>query len=49
MPFAEGLQANDIIEQVQDAISSWPDFAADCGVSTVSMNRIQKKLKEVRD
>ncbi len=42
-------KANDIIKQVQYAISSWPDFAADCGVSTISMIRIQKKLKEVRD
>jgi len=41
--------ANIIINQVQEAISLWPDFAADCGVSKVSKNRIQKRLKSISD
>ena len=42
-------KANNIINQVQEAIALWPDFAADCGVSKVSRNRIQKRLKSISD
>jgi serine/threonine-protein kinase HipA len=42
-------KANDIINQVQQAISQWPDFAKESGVSTESMRRISIKLVELKD
>ena len=40
---------NEIIEKVQDSISRWPIIAEECGVSSESIIRIQKKIEELRD
>lgn len=40
---------NDIIEEVQNSISQWPIIAKECGVTSGSINRIQKKFEELRD
>lgn len=40
---------SEIIEEVQEAISQWPKVAKECGVSSESLNRIQKKFKQIRD
>lgn len=40
---------NEIIEEVQEAISEWPRIAKECGVSTESLKRIQKKFDQIRD
>ncbi|WP_340073711.1 type II toxin-antitoxin system HipA family toxin [Leptobacterium sp. I13] len=40
---------SEIIEEVQDAISKWPNIAKECGVSKESLNRIQKKFEQIRD
>ena len=42
-------QPIEIIEEVQDSISQWPVLAKECGVSTESIVRIQKKFKQLRD
>lgn len=39
----------EIIEEVQESISLWPSIAKECGVSSASRNRIQKKLEQLRD
>lgn len=39
----------EIIEEVQEAIASWLKIAEDCGVTSESINRIQKKFEELRD
>ena len=39
----------EMIEEVQDSISQWPDIAKECGVSSDSINRIQKKFEQLRD
>jgi serine/threonine-protein kinase HipA len=39
----------EMIEEVQDAIAQWPIIAKECGVSSDSINRIQKKFAELRD
>ncbi len=40
---------SDIIEEVQEAISQWPKIAKECGVSSESLKRIQKKFEQIRD
>jgi len=40
---------NEIIEEVQDSISRWPITAEECGVSSESIIRIQKKFEQLRD
>jgi len=40
---------SEIIEEVQEAISQWPKIAKECGVSSQSLNRIKKKLEQIRD
>jgi serine/threonine-protein kinase HipA len=40
---------NEIIEEVQDAISEWPKMAKACGVGKASLNRIQKKFNQLTD
>lgn len=39
----------EIIEEVQESISQWPAIAKECGVSSDSINRIQKKFEQLRD
>ncbi len=39
----------EIIDQVQEAIAQWPTIARECGVSKVSIKRIQAKFLELRD
>ena len=39
----------EIINQVQEAIAQWPDIAKECGVSKVSINRIQTKFLQLKD
>lgn len=38
-----------LIEEVQDTIGQWPKIAKESGVSTDSINRIQKKFEKLRD
>jgi serine/threonine-protein kinase HipA len=40
---------SELIEEVQESISQWPIIAKECGVSSDSINRIQKKFEELRD
>ena len=40
---------SEIIEEVQESISHWPIIAKECGVSSNSINRIQKKFEQLRD
>ena len=40
---------SEIIEEVQDAISEWPNIAKECGVSKASLHRIQKKFNQISD
>ncbi len=40
---------NEVIAEVQEAISQWSTIAKDCGVLTNSMKRIQKKFNELSD
>ena len=40
---------SEIIEEVQEVISQWPKIAKECGVSSESLNRIQKKFEQIRD
>ena len=35
---------NEIIDQVQEALSNWPKIAKECGVSKASIQRIQSKF-----
>lgn len=37
-----------IIDQVQHAIAQWPDIAKQCGVRTISIDRIQAKFLELK-
>jgi serine/threonine-protein kinase HipA len=39
----------EIINQVQHSIAQWPQIAAECGVTTDSIGRIQHKFLELRD
>lgn len=39
----------EIIEEVQESISQWSVIAKECGVSSDSINRIQKKFEQLRD
>jgi len=39
----------ELIEEVQDSIGQWPKIAKESGVSTDSINRIQKKFEQLRD
>lgn len=39
----------EIIEQVQESLSHWPVIAKECGVSSDSIKRIQKKFEQLRD
>jgi serine/threonine-protein kinase HipA len=38
-----------IIEEVQESLAQWPAIAKQCGVSTASINIIQKKFEELKD
>lgn len=40
---------SEIIEEVQESLSHWPVIAKECGVSSDSINRIQKKFEQLRD
>jgi serine/threonine-protein kinase HipA len=40
---------SEIIEEVQESISNWPVIAKESGVSSDSINRIQKKFEQLRD
>jgi serine/threonine-protein kinase HipA len=40
---------NEIIDEVQEALSQWPEIAKDCEVSSASTRRIQEKLNKLRD
>lgn len=40
---------SEIIEEVQESISHWPVIAKECGVSSDSIKRIQKKFEQLRD
>lgn len=40
---------SEMIEEVQEALSEWPKIAKECGVSSESFNRIQKKFDQLRD
>ncbi len=46
--FGSWAQAQQVIERVVDAISRWPTFAEDCGVSRRTQERIFVRLKETR-
>lgn len=39
----------EIIDQVQESIVQWPGIAKECGVSKVSINRIQAKFLQLKD
>lgn len=39
----------ELIEEVQESIAQWPDIARECDVSNDSINRIQKRFKQLRD
>ena len=39
----------DIIEQVQESLAQWPIIAKECGVSQVSIDRIQTKFLALKD
>jgi len=39
----------EIIEEVQESISQWSVISKECGVSSDSINRIQKKFEQLRD
>jgi serine/threonine-protein kinase HipA len=39
----------EIIDEVQEALSQWPKIAKECGVSKSSINRIQAKFTELID
>ena len=40
---------SEMIEEVQEAISQWSLIAKECGVSSDSIKRIQKKFEQLRD
>ena len=40
---------NEIIDQVQEALSHWPRIASEWRVSKTSTKRIEAKLNELRD
>jgi len=40
---------NVIIDQVQESIAKWTSIAKECGVSKISINRIEKKILELND
>ena len=40
---------SEIIEEVQESLSNWLVIAKECGVSSDSINRIQKKFEQLRD
>jgi serine/threonine-protein kinase HipA len=40
---------SEIIEEVQESLSHWPVIAKECGVSSVSINILQKKFEQLRD
>jgi serine/threonine-protein kinase HipA len=40
---------SEIIEEVQESIAQWSAIAKECGVSSDSMNRIQKKFEQLKD
>jgi serine/threonine-protein kinase HipA len=39
----------EMIKEVQESISQWPVIAKECGVSSDSIKRIQKKYEQLRD
>lgn len=42
-------KAEEIIDQVQEVRSQWPTIAKECGVSKVSLKRIQTKFLQLKD
>jgi serine/threonine-protein kinase HipA len=40
---------SEIIEEVQESIAQWPVIAKECGVSSDSINRIQKKFEQLKN
>ena len=42
-------QPNEMIDQVQESLSQWPSIAKECEVRKESINRIHKKILELKD